>query len=100
MSVKLRLARRGRNKAPYYRIVAADSRQSRDGRYIEDIGIYQPLTANPENSLRIDEEKALKWLHNGAIPSDTVRSLLRRKGVMKKFHEAKVEARKNKAAGR
>lgn len=98
MSVKLRLARRGRKKSPYYRIVAADSRSPRDGRFIEDIGMYQPLGGDPDQQLRIDEERALKWLHDGAVPSDTVRSLLRRKGIMKKFHEAKVEARKKNAA--
>ena len=96
MSVKLRLTRRGRKNRPYYRIVAADSRKPRDGRFLEVLGIYHPLHKE-EEQVRIDEEKALKWLHHGAIPSNTVRSLLRRKGIMEKFHEAKVAAKKKKA---
>lgn len=94
MSVKLRLTRRGRKKSPYYRLVAADSRFQRDGRFLDTLGFYQPRAKDPETQIRIDEAKALKWLHEGAIPSDTARSLLRKKGIMKKFHEAKVEARK------
>ena len=94
MSVKMRLARRGRKNSPYFRMVVADERFSRDGRFIDDFGFYQPLRKDAETQLTINEAKALKWLHEGAIPSDTVRSLLRRKGVMKKFHEAKVAARK------
>ena len=97
MSVKLRLARRGRRKAPYYRIVAADSRKARDGRFIESIGQYQPLSKDEESKLVVDEDRALHWLHNGAQTSDTVRSLLRKKGIMKKFHDQKVEAKKKKA---
>ncbi len=98
MSVKLRLARRGRKNAAYFRLVAADERFSRDGRFIESLGFYQPLRKEAESQLNIDEAKALKWLNHGAVPSDTVRSLLRRKGIMKKFHDAKLEARKSKAA--
>ena len=60
------------------------------------IGIYHPLQSDEEDQLKIDEDKALKWLHQGATPSDTVRSLLRKKGIMKKFHEAKVAARRSK----
>lgn len=85
--VKLRLKRMGAKKAPSYRIVAADSRAPRDGRFIEIIGFYNPRT-NPVE-IRIDEEKALKWLADGAQPSDTVRSLLSKQGIMKKFHESK-----------
>lgn len=96
MSVKIRLARRGRTKAPYYRVVVADSQMKRDGRFIESIGIYQPLRAEPGLQVKIDAEAALKWLRVGAIPSDTVRSLLRREGVMKTFHEEKVAARRAK----
>ncbi|MBI3735641.1 30S ribosomal protein S16 [Candidatus Sumerlaeota bacterium] len=94
MSVKLRLARRGRKNSPYYRLVVADARFPRDGRFIDDIGYYQPLRKDAATQLNIDQAKALKWLHDGAIPSDTVRSLLRRKGIMKQFHEDKVAARK------
>ncbi|MFY9421833.1 MAG: 30S ribosomal protein S16 [Bacilli bacterium] len=83
MAVKLRLQRFGAKKRPYYRIVAADSRSPRDGRFIEIVGTYHPL--DEENTIKIDEEKALKWLNNGAQPTDTVRSLLSRMGIMKKF---------------
>lgn len=96
MSVKLRLTRRGRKNSPYFRLVAADSRKPRDGRFLETLGFYHPLQKDPETQVRIDEEKALKWLHLGAIPSDTVRSLLRKKGIMKKFHDAKLAARRSK----
>ncbi|MBO4218309.1 MAG: 30S ribosomal protein S16 [Erysipelotrichaceae bacterium] len=85
--VKLRLKRMGAKKAPSYRIVAADSRAPRDGRFIEIVGFYNPRT-NPAE-IKIDEEKALKWLAAGAQPSDTVRSLLSKQGIMKKFHESK-----------
>jgi small subunit ribosomal protein S16 len=77
----------GAKKAPSYRIVAADSRAPRDGRFIEIVGFYNPRT-NPAE-IKIDEEKALKWLAAGAQPSDTVRSLLSKQGIMKKFHESK-----------
>jgi len=87
MAVKLRLTRMGSKKRPVYRIVATDSRTKRDGEYIELIGTYNPLT-NPA-SVKINEEVALKWLGNGAIPSDTVRNLLKEAGVMKKFADSK-----------
>ena len=87
MAVKLRLTRMGDHKNPLYRIVATDSRQKRDGEYIEKIGTYNPHT-NPA-TLNVDEEKAMKWLNDGAIPSDTVRNLLKEVGVMKKFAENK-----------
>ena len=87
MAVKIRLKRMGSKKAPFYRIVVADSRSPRDGRIIEKIGHYNPLT-NPA-TLEVEEELALKWLSNGAQPSDTVRNLLYSKGIMKKFHESK-----------
>ena len=87
MAVKLRLKRMGAKKQPSYRIVAADSRAPRDGRFIEILGFYNPRT-NPAEVI-IDEEKVLKWLNNGAQPSDTVRSILSREGIMKKFHEQK-----------
>ena len=85
--VKLRLKRMGAKKAPFYRIVAADARAPRDGRDIEVIGTYNP-TKNPA-IVNVDAEKALKWLNNGAQPSDTVRSILSREGIMKRFHDEK-----------
>jgi len=87
MAVRIRLKRMGAHKAPYYRVVVSDSRSPRDGRFIEEIGTYNPLTQPA--AIKIDEEKALKWLNNGAQASDTVRSLLSKTGVLKKFHEAK-----------
>lgn len=83
MAVKLRLRRMGRKKRPFYRIVAADARSPRDGRFIEEIGYYNPLT--DPLTLEVNEERALYWLQQGAIPTDTVKSLLRRKGVILKF---------------
>jgi len=85
--VKLRLKRMGAKKAPSYRIVAADSRAPRDGRFIDIVGFYNP-TKNPAE-VKVDEEKALKWLNAGAQPSDTVRTILSQQGIMKKFHESK-----------
>ncbi|HEY8436448.1 MAG TPA: 30S ribosomal protein S16 [Haloplasmataceae bacterium] len=85
--VKLRLQRFGSKKRPFYRIVAADSRAPRDGRFIEIIGTYNPLTDPAE--IKINEEAALRWLSNGAQPTDTVRSLLSRQGIMEKFHQMK-----------
>jgi len=87
MAVKLRLKRMGSKKKPVYRIVAIDSHTKRDGEYIELVGTYNPLTE--PKTVKVNEEVALKWLHNGAIPSDTVRNLLSDAGVMKKFHEQK-----------
>ena len=86
MAVKLRLTRMGAKKRPTYRIVATDSRRSRDGQYLELIGTYNPIG---ESSVKINEEIALKWLNNGAIPTDTVRSLFSKAGIMKKFAESK-----------
>ncbi len=85
MAVSLRLTRMGSKKKPFYRIVAIDSRTQRDGRYIEQIGTYNPL--NGEKN--INEEIALKWLNNGARTSDTVKNILSEEGVMLKFHESK-----------
>ena len=87
MAVKLRLKRMGSKKSPFYRIVAADSRSPRDGRIIETVGTYNP-TKNPA-LVTVNEEVALKWLNNGAQPSDTVRNILSKEGIMKKFHESK-----------
>ena len=79
MSVKIRLKRIGAKKAPFYRVVVADSRYPRDGRFIEEIGYYNPLT-NPVE-IKIDSEKATKWISNGAQPTETVKSLLKKAGV-------------------
>lgn len=87
MAVKLRLKRMGSKKKPVYRIVAIDSHTKRDGEYIELVGTYNPLTE--PKTVKVNESVALKWLNNGAIPSDTVRNLLSDAGVMKKFHESK-----------
>ena len=87
MAVKIRLKRMGSKKNPFYRVVVADSRSPRDGRFIETIGTYIPLLNPAEVS--INEELALQWLANGAQPSDTVRNLLSQQGIMKKFHESK-----------
>lgn len=84
MSVKIRLARKGRKKQAYYHVVVADSRSPRDGRFIEKIGIYNPLT-DPA-TIDINFEKALGWLQNGAQPTDTCRAILQYKGVMMKKH--------------
>ncbi|MBQ1206549.1 MAG: 30S ribosomal protein S16 [Clostridia bacterium] len=80
MAVKMRLRRMGAKKAPSYRIVVADSRYPRDGRFIEEIGFYNPMT-NPAE-VKIDAEKAKKWIGNGAQPTDTVRDLLKKSGVL------------------
>ena len=87
MAVKLRLKRMGAKKKPFYRVVAADSRSPRDGKFIETVGTYNPLTTPAE--IKIDEEKATKWLENGAIPTDTVRALFKKAGINEKFHNAK-----------
>lgn len=87
MSVKIRLKRMGSKKRPFYRIVVADSRSPRDGRFIEAVGTYNPLTEPEQVTLK--EEAIMNWLSNGAQPSDTVRNILSKQGVMKKFHEAK-----------
>ena len=86
MAVKIRLTRMGAKKKPTYRIVATDSRRPRDGQYIELIGTYAPVG---ECKVNINEEVALKWLNNGAIPTDTVKSLFTKAGIMKKFTESK-----------
>ena len=78
--VKIRLRRMGAKKAPYYRIVVADARSPRDGRCIEEIGTYNPLT-NPA-AITVDVEKAQTWIKNGAQPTDTVRGLLKNAGVL------------------
>ena len=80
MAVKLRLKRMGSKQKPFYRIVAADSRSPRDGRFIETVGTYNPIKQPAE--VNIDEEKANKWLDNGAQPTDTVKALLSKAGIL------------------
>lgn len=87
MAVKIRMQRTGRHKLATYRIVVADSRYPRDGRFIEILGSYDP-TQNPAK-LILDEEKAYEWVKKGAIPSDTVRTFLSQKGILKRIHEEK-----------
>lgn len=81
MAVKMRLKRMGAKKAPFYRIVIADSRSPRDGRFIDEVGYYNPTTEPV--TVKIDAEKAAKWMKNGAQPSDTVKKLLEKSGVTK-----------------
>ena len=88
MAVKIRLRRMGAKKRPFYRIVVADSRYPRDGRFIEEIGYYNPIVEPAE--VKLDKELAMKWLKNGATPTDTVRDILSKEGVMKEFHESKM----------
>ena len=88
--VRLRSQRYGSKKNPFYRIVATDSRNPRDGRYIEVVGTYNPLT-NPA-TLKFDTEKVMKWLKAGAKPTDTVKSLLTKEGLIVKFLEEKAKA--------
>ena len=91
MAVKLRLKRMGAKKRPFYRIVAADSRSPRDGRFIETVGTYDPC--KKDNNVNIDEEKAMKWLNNGAQPTDTVKSLLSQAGIWAKYKNTKKEGK-------
>ncbi|MGG3772854.1 30S ribosomal protein S16 [Heyndrickxia faecalis] len=87
MAVKIRLKRMGTKKSPFYRIVVADSRSPRDGRFIETVGTYNPVVDPAE--VKINEEAALQWLKNGAQPSDTVRNLFSKQGIMEKYHNEK-----------
>ena len=91
MAVKLRLKRMGSRQKPFYRIVAADSRFPRDGRFIETIGTYDPLKG--ADKVTIDETKALSWLKNGAEPTDTVRNILSRAGIMAKHAASKKKTK-------
>ncbi|MCK9199509.1 MAG: 30S ribosomal protein S16 [Bacilli bacterium] len=86
MAVKIRLKRTGRHKLASYRIVVADSRSPRDGRFIQEIGIYQP---QDNHKVVLDKELALEWLKKGAQPSDTVRNILSENGIMKALHDFK-----------
>ena len=87
MAVKLRLKRMGSKQKPFYRIVAADSRSPRDGRFIETVGTYNPITKPAE--IKINKEVAIKWLNNGAEPTDTVKTLLKNEGILKEFASSK-----------
>ncbi|MBE6812087.1 MAG: 30S ribosomal protein S16 [Clostridia bacterium] len=80
MAVKIRLRRMGAKKAPFYRVVVADSRYPRDGRFIEEIGYYNPMTE--PSTVKIDADKAKQWIANGAQPTDTVKSLLKKNGII------------------
>ena len=91
MAVRIRLRREGRKKTPMYRIVVADSTAPRDGRFIEIIGQYQPRSG--ENALNLKIDRVNHWMDVGALPTDTVRSLLRRAGVMKSRHEARLASK-------
>jgi small subunit ribosomal protein S16 len=87
MSVKIRMKRMGSKKRPFYRIVVADSRSPRDGRFIQEVGYYNPLTEPID--LKLKEDDIMDWLQKGAQPSDTVRNLLSKQGIMQKYHEAR-----------
>ncbi len=89
MAVKLRLKRMGSKQKPFYRIVAADSRSPRDGRFIETIGTYDVL----RDTVTVDEEKAMKWLNNGAQPTDTVKNILSTQGIWAKYKNTKKEGK-------
>ena len=80
MAVKIRLRRMGAKKAPFYRVVVADSRSPRDGRFIEEVGFYDPM--KEPAVLNVDNDKAAQWIKNGAQPTDTVRDLLKRSGAI------------------
>lgn len=80
MAVKMRLTRMGQKKAPFYRVIVADSRSPRDGRFIDEVGYYNPLT-NPAE-IKIDAEKAKQWIANGAQPTETVKALLKKSGIV------------------
>lgn len=89
MAVRIRLKRMGAKHQPYYRLVVADSRAARDGRFIESFGTYHPIA--PSNEIQIDEEKALLWLERGAQPSESARRVLERAGIWQKFEAAKKQ---------
>lgn len=89
MAVKIRLKRMGAKQRPFYRIVVADSRSPRDGRFIETLGTYNPITKPA--TITVDEEKTINWLSKGAIPTDTVKNILSDKGIIAKFAASKVK---------
>jgi len=87
--VKLRLQRFGSAKKPFYRIVAADALAKRDGRFLEIVGTYDPTVKVEGNQVKLDNEKVLKWLSVGAQPTDTVKSIFKKSGILKEFKESK-----------
>ena len=92
MAVKIRLKRMGAKKKPFYRLVAADSRSPRDGKFIETLGTHNPLNGKT----KLNEEAIMKWLNTGAIPTDTARNILSKEGIMKKFADSKNASKKEK----
>ncbi len=84
MAVKIRLRRMGSKKKPFYRLVVADSRSPRDGRFIEEVGYYNPVARGSNEEVKINEESVIKWLKNGAKPTDTVRAILNKEGILDK----------------
>lgn len=94
MAVKLRLKRMGSKQKPFYRIVAADSRFPRDGRFIESVGTYNPIKG--ADKVELVEDKILNWLNNGAQPTDTVRNILSKAGIMAKYASSKKSVKKSK----
>ena len=91
MAVKIRLKRMGSKQRPFYRVVVADSRSPRDGRFIDEIGTYNPITEPAE--IKIDKDAAIKWIGNGAQPTDTVRSLFKKTGILESIHNSKKESK-------
>jgi len=96
MAVKIRLRRVGRKKSPMYRIIVADSKSPRDGKFIEIVGQYQPRTG--DKAINLDADRINHWLNVGAQPTDTVRSLLRKAGVLKQRHESRLASKLQAAA--
>ena len=92
MAVKIRLKRMGSKQKPFYRIVVADSRSPRDGKVIEEVGYYNPITEPAD--IKISEELDMKWLHQGAQPTDTVKNLFTKVGINEKFHNEKMASKK------
>lgn len=89
MAVKMRLTRLGAKKRPFYRVVVSDSRKAVPGQYIELLGTYDPGLDNKDSVIKLNKELVFKWLDNGAIPSDTVRSILSKEGLLKEYDELK-----------
>lgn len=85
MAVRIRLTRKGTHKRPFYRVVAADSRMPRDGRFLDILGTYDPLSEPAE--IKLDEEKTIAWLKKGATPSDTAKQLIKKSGILSKMKE-------------
>jgi small subunit ribosomal protein S16 len=95
MAVTMRLKRLGRRNRPYYRVIVADSRSPRDGRFIDSLGQYDPL--QKPSAVALDEERVMKWLNEGVRMSDTVRTILKREGVLKRWKESMAGGIKEKA---